>query len=202
MNVNDLEYHNNYIKYTRSELIERVSKSVNESRFNHILRVEKKAVELAEQYNGDVEKASIAALLHDYAKQRSDAEFVKYINKYELKPILLDYGNAIWHGVVGAEIIKSELNIYDEEILNAVRRHTIGAPVMTLLDQITFMADYIEDGRDFDGVKEAREVTSKSLQEGVLYQLEHTTSYLIENQKPIYPEMIDAYNAWVQRVKL
>ena len=199
MKNNELIYQKNYIPLTRLELIDRVSKSVDEKRFHHILRVEKKAIELAQRFDGNVEKASIAALLHDYAKQRSDAEFISYIKKYHLDQNLLNYGNAIWHGVVGAEIIKQELHIYDEEILNAVRRHTVGAPYMTKIDQITFMADYIEDGRDFDLVKEARKVTEKSLVAGVKFQMKHTLLYLIENNKEVYPATVVNYNAWVNK---
>jgi predicted HD superfamily hydrolase involved in NAD metabolism len=200
MNSEELVYQNHYVPFTRAELVEAVAKSVNGSRFEHILRVEKKAIELAEKNDGDVEKASITALLHDYAKQRSDSEFIQYINELELDPYLLDYGNAIWHGVVGAEIVKNELKIYDEEILNAIRRHTVGAAYMTLLDQIVFMADYIEDGRDFEGVQQARLITEQSLQKGVAFQMKSTLAYLVAGNKPVFPATIDSYNAWISKI--
>lgn len=200
MNSEELVYQKNYIPMSRTELIEAVGKSVTGSRFDHVLRVEKKAIQLAEKNNFDLEKASIAALLHDYAKQRSDSEFIKYINELELDPLLLDYGNAIWHGVVGAEIVKKELNIFDEDILNAIRRHTVGAPYMTLLDQITFMADYIEDGRDFEGVEQARIITEQSLAKGVAFQMKSTLAYLVANNRAVFPATIDSYNAWISKI--
>lgn len=182
---------------TRSELIDHLEKALKDKRFQHVLRVEETAVKLAEQYGVDVEKASIAGLCHDYAKQRPDEDFIAEIKKKGLNPLLLDYGNAIWHGVVGAELIKDELGIWDEDILNAVRHHTTGAPVMTKLEQVIYMADYIEPGRDFVGVKKARVITAANLQAGVAYQTKHTLAYLIENGKPVYPKTIDTYNAWV-----
>ena len=182
---------------TRSELIDRLKKALKDKRFQHVLRVEETAIKLAEQYGVDVEKASIAGLCHDYAKQRPDEDFIAEIKKKRLNPLLLDYGNAIWHGVVGAELIKDELGIWDEDILNAVRHHTTGAPVMTKLEQVIYMADYIEPGRDFTGVKKARVITAANLQAGVAYQTKHTLAYLIENGKPVYPKTIDTYNAWV-----
>ena len=182
---------------TRSELINRLKKALKNRRFQHVLRVEKTAIELAAQYGVDIEKASIAGLCHDYAKQRPDEDFIAEIKKKGLNPLLLDYGNAIWHGVVGAELIKDELGIWDEDILNAVRHHTTGAPVMTKLEQVIYMADYIEPGRDFTGVKKARVITAVNLQAGVAYQTKHTLAYLIENGKPVYPKTIDTYNAWV-----
>ena len=193
----ELVYNKNYIPMTRSELIDRLKKALKDKRFQHVLRVEETAVKLAEQYGVDVEKASIAGLCHDYAKQRPDEDFIAEIKKKGLNPLLLDYGNAIWHGVVGAELIKDELGIWDEDILNAVRHHTTGAPVMTKLEQVIYMADYIEPGRDFTGVKKARVITAANLQAGVAYQTKHTLAYLIENGKPVYPKTIDTYNAWV-----
>lgn len=193
----ELVYNKNYIKMTRSELIDRLKKALKDKRFQHVLRVEETAIKLAEQYGVDVEKASIAGLCHDYAKQRPDEDFIAEIKKKGLNPLLLDYGNAIWHGVVGAELIKDELGIWDEDILNAVRHHTTGAPVMTKLEQVIYMADYIEPGRDFVGVKKARVITAANLQAGVAYQTKHTLAYLIENGKPVYPKTIDTYNAWV-----
>lgn len=196
----ELTYENNYIPMNREELVAAVQKSVQGPRFDHILRVEQKAIELAKQNDADVEKASIAALLHDYAKNRPDSEFIGYINKLQLDPNLLDYGNAIWHGVVGAEIVKNELKIQDEEILNAIRRHTVGAPYMTLIDQIVFMADYIEDGRDFDGVQQARIITEQSLPKGVALQMKNTLAYLVANNRPVFPATIDSYNAWIAKL--
>lgn len=193
----ELVYNKSYIPMTRSELIDRLKKALKDKRFQHVLRVEETAVKLAEQYGVDVEKASIAGLCHDYAKQRPDEDFIAEIKKKGLNPLLLDYGNAIWHGVVGAELIKDELGIWDEDILNAVRHHTTGAPVMTKLEQVIYMADYIEPGRDFTGVKKARVITAANLQAGVAYQTKHTLAYLIENGKPVYSKTIDTYNAWV-----
>lgn len=193
----ELVYNKSYIPMTRSELIDRLKKALKDKRFQHVLRVEETAVKLAEQYGVDVEKASIAGLCHDYAKQRPDEDFIAEIKKKGLNPLLLDYGNAIWHGVVGAELIKDELGIWDEDILNAVRHHTTGAPVMTKLEQVIYMADYIEPGRDFVGVKKARVITAANLQAGVAYQTKHTLAYLIENGKPVYSKTIDTYNAWV-----
>lgn len=193
----ELVYNKSYIPMTRSELIDRLKKALKDKRFQHVLRVEETAAKLAEQYGVDVEKASIAGLCHDYAKQRPDEDFIAEIKKKGLNPLLLDYGNAIWHGVVGAELIKDELGIWDEDILNAVRHHTTGAPVMTKLEQVIYMADYIEPGRDFTGVKKARVITAANLQAGVAYQTKHTLAYLIENGKPVYSKTIDTYNAWV-----
>lgn len=193
----ELVYQRHYIPLTRTELVERLRDALRDSRFHHVLRVEATAIKLAKKYDVDVEKASIAGLCHDYAKQRPDGDFINEIKAKGLNPDLLNYGNAIWHGVVGAELIKDELGVWDEDILNAVRHHTTGAPVMTKLEQVIYMADYIEPARDFAGVERARAITAEDLGAGVAYQTKHTLAYLVENDKPVYPKTIDTYNAWV-----
>ena len=192
-----VEYQKHYYAGSRKELIAKVKEQVSEKRFKHILGVEQAALELARANDYELEKASVAALVHDYAKERSDSEFKALIVQTGLEQDLLNWNNFIWHGVVGAEIIKKELKITDEEILNAVRRHTVGAKEMTTLDQIVYVADYIEPGRDFPGVDQARQLASESLRAAVEFETKHTLLYLMNNDKTIYPAAILTYNAYV-----
>ena len=192
-----VEYQKHYYAGSRKELIAKVKEQVSEKRFKHILGVEQAALELARANDYELEKASVAALVHDYAKERSDSEFKALIVQTGLEQDLLNWNNFIWHGVVGAEIIKKELKITDEEILNAVRRHTVGAKEMTMLDQIVYVADYIEPGRDFPGVDQARQLAAESLRAAVDFETKHTLLYLMNNDKTIYPAAILTYNAYV-----
>lgn len=192
-----VEYQKHYYAGSRKELIAKVKEQVSEKRFKHILGVEQAALELAQANDYELEKASVAALVHDYAKERSDSEFKALIVQTGLEQDLLNWNNFIWHGVVGAEIIKKELKITDEEILNAVRRHTVGAKEMTTLDQIVYVADYIEPGRDFPGVDQARQLAAESLRAAVEFETKHTLLYLMNNNKTIYPAAILTYNTYV-----
>ncbi len=197
--MTELTYTQHLFAGTRDELLAKINKQLKPKRFKHVQRVEQTAIKLAKINGVNLEKASIAGLVHDYAKQRPDEDFIAAIKQYQLDPILLDYGNAIWHGVVGAELIKHELGIYDEDILNAVRHHTTGAVYMSPLEQIVYMADYIEPERDFPGVDVARQLAETDLAKSVAFQAKHTLQYLVDNGKPVYPKSIDTYNAWVPR---
>lgn len=188
-----------YTPLTREALMQRVQMQMSEQRFVHVKGVEEVAVALAKKYGASVEKASIAALTHDYAKERPDEEFQMIIQKEGFPPALLAYGNAIWHGVVGASMVKRELGITDEEILQAIRLHTTGAKEMRLLDKIIYVADYIEPNRQFPGVEKARLLAFADLDQAVAYETWHTLRYLIEKQRKIYPKTLEAYNAWVAK---
>lgn len=186
-----------YTEAQREELIQRVQMQMSERRFQHVLGVEKMAVALAAKYGASEAKASIAALTHDYAKERPDDEFQMIIQRDSYDLDLLNYGNAIWHGLVGASIVQRELKINDEEILQAIRLHTTGAAEMTLLDKIIYVADYIEPGRQFPGVKEARDIALINLDEAVAYETKQTLLHLVEQEQKIYPKTIETYNHWV-----
>lgn len=195
----EMTYTEHLFPGTREELLAKIEKQLKPKRFQHVLRVEQTAIQLAQANQVDLEKASIAGLTHDYAKQRPDEDFIQAIHDYAMDPALLTYGNAIWHGVVGAEFVKRELGVMDEDILNAVRHHTTGAVYMTKLEQIVYMADFIEPARDFPGVDRARELTAQDLGRGVAYQAQHTLAYLVAKNQPVYPKSIETYNAWIRR---
>lgn len=202
MKNSQMTYHEQVVPYSRKKLVKKLKDALTDSRYQHVLRVEQTAMDLAEKNNVDIERASIAGLVHDYAKQRPDKDFIKAIHEYQLNPILLNYGNSIWHGVVGWLFVKNELQINDIEVLNAVRYHTVGHQYMTPLEQIVYMADYIEPGRDFPGVDDARKITFSNLQKGVAYQTKQTLSYLVAHNKPVFPQTIITYNSWVPKFDL
>ncbi|MBF8807779.1 MAG: bis(5'-nucleosyl)-tetraphosphatase (symmetrical) YqeK [Enterococcus lacertideformus] len=194
-----MNYSERYTAYSRERLMQKVQMRMSEHRFKHVLGVEETAIALAAKYGCSTEKASIAALTHDYAKERPDDEFIFVIQREGYDPELLRYGNAIWHGLVGATFVERELGITNEEILQAIRVHTTGAAQMSLLDKIIYVADYIESGRSFPGVQDAREIALLDLDEAVAFETKHTLAHLIEQEQQIYPKTIETYNYWVAK---
>ena len=76
----------------------------------------------AEKYGYDTEKAGLAGLLHDYAKELPDQEFLELIDKYELDPKLKNGGTM--SGMVGIYKIQEDLGLTDSEILRSIEIHT------------------------------------------------------------------------------
>lgn len=192
-----MDFSKKYTPFEREELIQRVQMQMSEQRFKHVLGVEEMAIALAAKYGVSEEKASIAALTHDYAKERPNDEFKLIIERDNFDLDLLNYSNAIWHGIVGASIVQRELGINDDEILEAIRLHTTGAAKMSMLDKIIYVADYTEPGRDFLGVQEARELAMRDLDEAVAFETQQTLLHLVKQGKKIYPKTIETYNRWV-----
>lgn len=195
----NMDYSNEYTAYSRENLMQKIQMRMSEQRFKHVLGVEETDVALAKKYGASPEKASIAALTHDYAKERPDEEFKMVIVRDGFDPELLNYNNAIWHGLVGASFVERELGITDAEILHAIRVHTTGAAKMSLLDKIIYVADYIEPGRDFPGVQDARAIAWADLDEAVAFETKHTLAHLLAQEQQIYPKTIETYNYWVAK---
>lgn len=183
-----------YSSLSREKILHQVRSQMSQRRFDHCLRVEKKIMELATLYGADATKASLAALIHDYAKERPLEELQELVVKKQLSEQLQNQSSEILHGPVGAEILKDELDIQDEEILDAIREHTIGGTKMTLLSKCLFVADAIEDGRNYPGVEEARVIANHNIDEAVRYLVRHTLQYLIEKEVYIYPGTLEVYN--------
>ncbi|MGX7058874.1 bis(5'-nucleosyl)-tetraphosphatase (symmetrical) YqeK [Vagococcus humatus] len=181
----------------RKRLLPLIQKEMSDKRFNHVLRVEEMAIQLAKVHDVSPVQASLAALIHDYAKERPDEEMIHYIKTHGLDQSLISFGNPIWHGILGACLAKEELSVTDPMVLQAVRLHTTGAKEMTDLDQVIYVADYVELGRQFEGVEEARELAFKDLKQAVAYETKHTLLYLIQKEVSIYPKTLETYNQWV-----
>ena len=194
--MNDLFFKKTYSVLSSAEIVAKEKSNMTEDRFEHCIGVSKTAKKLAELNQYDEDKAALAGFIHDYAKQVSVEEYREVIKTKGFDQDLLNWNRSIWHGIVGIYFIQRDLKINDSEILTAVRRHTTADVEMTTLDKIVFMADYIEPGRSFPGVEEARKITYANIDRGVGYQLAHTLEFLIEKRNKIYPRTLDAYNVW------
>lgn len=183
---------------TRQEILDLLHNRLNQERFEHCLRVEETARELAERFGEDVDRAGLAGLLHDYAKQVPIADYIDVIkrNGFDLK--LLKYNRGVWHGMVGTWFIKQEVGVTDHLVIQAIERHTTGDPQMTTLDQIIFVADFIEPARDLPIEAKAREAAKTSMREATLIELENTLTYLIGKRQVVYPKTLLTYNAFIQ----
>ena len=194
--MNNLFFKKTYSVLSSAEIVSKEKSNMTEDRFEHCIGVSKTAKKLAKLNQYDEDKAAFAGFIHDYAKQVSVEEYREVIKTKGFDQDLLNWNRSIWHGIVGTYFIQRDLKINDSEILTAVRRHTTADVEMTTLDKIVFMADYIEPGRSFPGVEEARKITYANLDQGVGYQLAHTLEFLIEKRNKIYPRTLDAYNVW------
>lgn len=145
--------------YTADKIHAFLRSVLSEKRRVHTVGVFLTAKALAEKNGADVNKACLAALLHDVAK---------YLNPDDYEGFSCDPNcpSSVVHQFLGAYVAEKVLGISDEEVLGAVRWHTTGRPNMTLLEKIVFVADLLEPGRTFDGVLDLRRAVERDFEIG------------------------------------
>lgn len=178
----------------RQRALQIVKEHLPEHRYIHTIGVTDTAIILARRYGGDEKKAELAGIFHDYAKYREKKEMKNIIVKEKMPNDLLLYSSELWHAPVGAYLVKKEVGITDEEILNAIRFHTTGRPGMTILEQVVFLADYIEPNRTFPGVEEVRELAEKDLDAAIIAAIRNTIQFLLTKNQLVYPQTVETYN--------
>ena len=190
----------------KSEAIELIKEKLPDKRYQHSLRVADTAVKLARIYEGDVDKAEMAGILHDYCKYDDLGYMYQIVRQHDLDPNLLSFGGEILHGPVCAALMKSEYDITDDEILTAIVYHTTGRAQMTKTEKIVFIADYIEPERQIPGVEEIRDMAyNQGSLDHTIYEIsKRTVLYLISNDITVFNttiECLNYYNYSDERVK-
>ena len=167
-------------QYNLAKLQKKLRKELDEDRYTHTLGVMYTSAALAMRYGVDLEKAQVAGLLHDCAKCIPNEKKLKMCEKYNI-PITRVENNApfLLHSKLGAYLAKEKYGVQDEEILQAIVWHTTGKPDMTLLEEIVFLADYIEPMRwKAENLEEIRRIAFVDLDLAVYMTLRDTLHYL------------------------
>ncbi len=174
---------------------EKLLKSIGKKRLGHSLRVMKESERLAEHYGEDIEKASIAGLLHDCGRYEDKSYLLKKAKEFD---IILDEiytkNDNLLHAHLGMEVARREYGISDPDILNAIRYHTTGREKMSLLEKIVYMADYIEPGREFEGLDQVRSLCYKDIDKALILAIDNTIIYILNNKAIIHEDTIKARN--------
>ena len=83
----------------------------------------------------------------------------------------------------------------DKDIINAIKYHTTGKEDMDIIEKIIYIADLIEEDRDFPGVEELRDlVYNKELDKALLISFNNTIKFVIDNNQLIHNRTVDARN--------
>ena len=161
-------------------------------RIPHVLGTEQEAIRLAIRYGADVEKARVAALLHDCTKKLEMEEQMALVRRYHIPLDELEQkALKLLHAKTGAAIARDIYGV-DDEIYSAIWWHTTGHADMTLLEKIIYLADYIEPSRDFPGVEVLRKCVYEDLDRGLLMGLEMTVQEMTEMGNPVHHATIEA----------
>lgn len=180
-----------------------LKENLKENRYEHVLGVVDTAKKLSKLNGVSEEKAEIAALAHDVAKNLSKDEMkdIMISNNIVLSDVEENNSN-LWHSIIAPIEAKEKFGIEDEEVLDAIRWHTTGKVNMSILTKIIYIADMIEPSRDFDGVENLRKTTFEDLDKGVYDGLNSSIEVLLRRNLLIDENTIKARNYFLFDSKL
>lgn len=181
---------------SREAMKKELGKRLKEGRFRHSLGVSDTAAFLARRFGVDEEKAAVAGLLHDCAREFAKESMMDEAIKRNIPvgpveqamPLLL-------HAYIGARRVREIYQVDDPAVEQAIWRHTVGAPGMTELDKIIWFADMIEPGREYPEVEMLRELSrTAGLDDMVLEGLSQSIKFVVEKGHLIHPDTVLARN--------
>lgn len=178
-----------------------LKESIGDKRFTHTIQTSREAIKLADIHGCDVEKAEIAALLHDCARGLTIEQQIEMLSDTEFGTTMEEVPK-ILHGPCGAIVAKNDFGIDDQDILNAISNHTCGRPDMSLLEKIIFIADAIEEGREYIGVDDLRKLAYKDLDMAVLLSLEGTRQKIDDEDGVWFKASKDALEYYKEKIKI
>jgi len=170
--------------------MEKIVRRMNgDKRFAHTQGTVKAALRLARKYGADEEKTKTAALLHDLTKNVPAELQLKMCGEFDI--ILDDFERSepkLLHAVTGAALAERMFSINDGEILSAIRYHTTGKEDMTLLQKIIYLADMIEETRDFPEAGELRRLAMENLDRAVCRALSLSEEHVKQSGGKLHPD--------------
>ena len=188
---------------------------MSKKRYLHTLAVADAAIRLSKMCLPDEKsELEVAALLHDITKELSQADQYALLSE---ACVTLDDEDiesvGVLHSFTAPIFIKKCFAKFaTENVLSSVRYHTLGAPQMSVFDEIVFLADFIEDTRTYDSSVKLREFVwsnmlscdvesnLKVLHYACVKAIDCTIINLIENKKKINSKNILTRNALLSKI--
>ena len=179
----------------------KIKKVLDKDRYQHTLGVAYTAAALAMRYGSDMEAAFTAGLLHDCAKCIPGDKKFELCKKYDIElneteksaPYLI-------HAKLGAYLAEHEYKVKDKEIISAIRYHTTGRPAMTLLEEIIFIADYIEPNRKIiPGLDEIRQLSFEDKDRAIAAIAKATLEYVGKSERPLDKMTEETYDYYCNK---
>ncbi|MBR4942749.1 MAG: nicotinate (nicotinamide) nucleotide adenylyltransferase [Clostridia bacterium] len=164
-----------------------------EERRAHSLRVAYLAAKRAVSLKMSERAAVTASLFHDCGKNLPKDS--PLLDGFVLEKDWGDVPAPVLHQFTGAYLAEKRFGVTDGEVLNAIRFHTSGRANMGELEKLIFLADMLEEGRNYDGVEDLRKLfwQGQGLDECLKEALFRSISFLKEKKADIYPLTQEAY---------
>ena len=178
--------------------LEAVVKSLlKPNRVAHVLGCRDTAVAMAKRWGANETDAARAGLLHDITKALDGSLQLTLCNAYGI--VLDDFSTRYpktLHALTGS-LVADRIFGENEAVVSAIASHTTGTGNMNTLEEIIYVADYMEPNRNFPGVEQLRRLAFEDLHGAMKLGLEMTLSMLQQQGSEVSPGSREALS-WLQ----
>lgn len=184
------------------DLREFVQERVTPFRFKHSQRVADLAVRLAKKHGLDAKEAYLAGMLHDLCRELPQEKLLALAKEHNI--IVTEYEKnwpLVLHGKVASEIYRDKFNLSDA-VKEAMAFHVTGHPDMRELACIIYLADKLEEGRDYLGIEKLRLLAMEDYLAALLLSLDYSLYYLLQKGFPIHPDTVRLRNSLLIKLGL
>lgn len=167
----------------------------------HAEEVAGTALHLAAIYGVDRDAAAVAGLLHDWDRELSGDELLVAAARAGLAVTDADRARPrLLHAGTGAAHVRERFPEIGGDVIAAIERHTLGAPDMSPLDMVVYIADMIAPSRVFRGVDDLREAVGDLSLEALFGEAyRRSVAHVVTAGKFLHPVTVDVFNVYCVR---
>lgn len=195
-------------------LTEEVSRRVSPKRFSHVLGVERCAALLGEYILPErVNELRAAAILHDVTKELPSDEHIRLLTESGFPLTDEDKKTlGVLHSFTAPIVVKRDFSGFaTDDVLLAVKNHTVGTSCMSTFEKIIFVSDYAEDTRTYESCIAVRKMLFdgmetlslserlKRLDEACLMSVDGALLALEKMGQPVNSRIFETRNALLRK---
>ncbi|MBN1410594.1 MAG: bis(5'-nucleosyl)-tetraphosphatase (symmetrical) YqeK [Spirochaetales bacterium] len=176
---------------------------LSKKRERHSMAVAELAGSLCRKFGLKRSHGVLAGAAHDIARELPVSDIIQIAERDRLPVQPYERDNPVLlHGRAAAVILFDEFGIDVEEILEAVRDHSLGSPGMGPLARIVFIADFLEPGRKYLVKSDTDIMLSDDLDVMLLHVVERLVKFYSDDGMPLLMPTIELLEELVKKVKL
>ena len=183
------------------EITDLIKERLSKKRYHHSLNVADSAKELAKRWGEDTKRAYLGGLVHDICKELPKPQQLEMArHSSEALTAEEELVPALWHAPAGEVYCRTELGIQDEDLLMAVRFHTVGRAGMSLIEEVIFLADLIGADRDYKDVNKMRKLAFEDKDRAMFEALSFSITDVAKKGSVIPLHTAQAYNQYAKKL--
>ncbi len=182
-------------------ILSKLKKILKPERLLHSISVARLSRNLSSVWRVDSFEAALAGLLHDAGRSIPVSEMKSYCQKRRLRiPLLREvsaYQPILLHAYISEDISRRIFGIKNEDILKAIRHHTLGAFAMGNLERLIYVCDTCSEDRNYSEAAQLRELAARDPQEAFLECLNGKIRHALSLRGWIHPFPIQVWNSLI-----